>query len=75
MKAQLTDFNNKNCKLFDPPMIFVGLFYATGGDPCHTGCCYFDNNECKGIEGRDAIQIALRVSMLKQTSKGDKLWV
>jgi len=28
--------------------IFIGLWGATGGDICETGCPYFNNGRCRG---------------------------
>lgn len=34
------------CQLANPPELFNGLVAATRGDPCTTGCVYFDKGKC-----------------------------
>jgi len=49
MRTQASEYNENNCELFNPPQIFYAIHAGTGGDPCHTGCVYFEHEECKGI--------------------------
>lgn len=47
-KFKLEDFDPVHCGLATPWIVFVGLFYATGGDPCRTGCVHFNSGKCLG---------------------------
>ena len=35
-----------DCRLLDPLPLFIGIHQATNGDPCTTGCAYFDGGKC-----------------------------
>jgi len=41
------DFLETSCQLAKPFDIFLGLFQATGGNPCTTGCAYFERGKCE----------------------------
>lgn len=42
----VTQFQKTDCQLLEPIHIFVGIYQATGGDPCTTGCAYFNGGAC-----------------------------
>ena len=42
----LKKLENAGCQLAYPPALFQGLLKATHGDPCTTGCAYFDEGKC-----------------------------
>ena len=48
MKTKVQDFNELTCKLCKPINTLIGLHNITNGDPCTTGCSYFNNGKCKG---------------------------
>jgi len=50
MKTKVTDFNEKTCELFHPYYIFRVIHEQTNGDPCTTGCVYFDEGGCSGYK-------------------------
>lgn len=35
-----------DCQLAAPAPVFIGIWHATGGDPCTTGCAYFEGGKC-----------------------------
>lgn len=35
-----------DCQLAKPVAMFYGLYLVTGGDPCTTGCAYFNGGKC-----------------------------
>lgn len=39
-------FMETDCQLLNPMHLFLGLHTATGGDPCTTGCTYFNGGKC-----------------------------
>ena len=36
----------EDCQLANPRDLFIAIHYATGGDPCTTGCAYFEGGKC-----------------------------
>ena len=42
-------FSEAGCELTRPVQIFVGLYSATNGDPCTTGCAYYKGGNCKAF--------------------------
>lgn len=34
------------CRLTNTPALFAGLYQSTNGDPCTTGCAYFQGGRC-----------------------------
>lgn len=46
------------CQLADPPHLFEALLLETRGDPCKTGCMYFQEGSCIAYQRfhTDAIQ-------------------
>lgn len=34
------------CQLAEPAIVFYGIHNATAGDPCKTGCAYFNDGKC-----------------------------
>ena len=67
MKSLVSDFNEKNCKLFFPFEIFKAIHAGSAGDPCHNGCIFFDCKECFGFES-----FKPRASALKSVSKSNQ---
>lgn len=52
MKASYHDFIGSDCKLMksmmkQPIMSFMDIYNATSGDPCTTGCAWYDSGKCK----------------------------
>ena len=47
-KFKIEDFDPVCCELATPWPVFVGLYYATGCDPCRTGCSCFNGGKCPG---------------------------
>lgn len=45
MKSIL-QFMETDCQLLKPIQLFIGLHAATNGDPCTTGCAYFNGGKC-----------------------------
>lgn len=48
LKYKIEEFDPILCQLATPWKIFVGLYHATNGNPCETGCGYFNNGKCAG---------------------------
>lgn len=40
------EFDDAGCELAKSPLIFLGLHKVTRGDPCTTGCAYFNSGKC-----------------------------
>jgi len=55
MKTKVTDFNETTCELFHPYPIFRAIHEQTKGDPCTTGCAYFDDGNCPGCKNLKTI--------------------
>ena len=36
----------EDCRLVNPEQMFIAIYQATRGDPCTTGCAYFEGGEC-----------------------------
>lgn len=46
MRHEISEFMTTDCKLLTPLPLFLGLHQATNGDPCTTGCAYFNGGKC-----------------------------
>ena len=46
MTHTIAEFLETDCQLLKPIAIFAGIHQATGGDPCTTGCAYFNGGKC-----------------------------
>lgn len=46
MKFKLEDFDEGLCGQMDNIRLFHGLWSHTSGNPCETGCPYFDRGAC-----------------------------
>ena len=42
----LDQLEEAGCQLAKPPEMFKALMLATNGDPCTTGCAFFDGGKC-----------------------------
>jgi hypothetical protein len=42
----IDEFLLTDCRLLKPLPIFIGIYTATSGDPCTTGCAYFEGGNC-----------------------------
>ena len=52
-----TKFVEAGCALAKPIGLFLGLFAATNGDPCTTGCAYYQGGKCPAYRAmKDAPQ-------------------
>ena len=36
----------EDCQLTTPRGLFIGIYQATNGNPCTTGCAYFEGGKC-----------------------------
>jgi len=61
MKFNLEDFNAMLCRQMDNMKIFHGLWAHTLGNPCETGCGWFNGGACGGYK------------LLLQKQKGEKM--
>lgn len=50
MKTSIHDFDEQTCQLFNPLQMFVYIHHATKGDPCTTGCAWYQDGECPGYK-------------------------
>ena len=50
MKTKVTDFDHKTCELLEPIEIFFYIHTQTGGNPCQTGCTWFEGGTCPGYK-------------------------
>ena len=50
MKTMLSDYDSESCKLRTPFPLFIMIHNKTNGDPCTTGCAWFDNGNCEGYK-------------------------
>lgn len=50
MKTSIHNFNEQTCKLFKPIQVFIHIYHITNGDPCTTGCVYYQNGKCPGYK-------------------------
>lgn len=46
MRHEASKFMETDCKLLRPMTMFLLLHKATNGDPCTTGCAYYDGGRC-----------------------------
>jgi len=46
VRHEIADFLKTDCQLLKPIELFIGLHGATNGDPCTTGCAYFNGGKC-----------------------------
>ena len=47
MKHTVEQFLGTDCQLLKPFDMFMALHQATLGDPCTTGCSYFNGGKCE----------------------------
>ena len=50
MKFRIEDFDKRFCMQMDSPQVFVWLHHSTGGNPCETGCAWYDGGTCPGYK-------------------------
>jgi hypothetical protein len=44
---EVQDFLEADCKLARPRTdIFIAVFNRTGGNPCQTGCAFYEDGQC-----------------------------
>lgn len=46
MRHEVAEFLKTDCQLLQPMVMFLGIHAATNGDPCTTGCAYFNGGKC-----------------------------
>lgn len=50
-------FTDAGCELANPIGLFLGLYAATNGNPCTTGCAYYRGGNCPAYRAmKDAAQ-------------------
>lgn len=55
--AAAQKFADAGCELAKPIGLFLGVFAATNGDPCTTGCAYYKGGNCPAYRAmKDAPQ-------------------
>lgn len=48
---EIQDFLEADCPLTKPTLgMFLGVYNATNGDPCRTGCAYFRGGQCPSFK-------------------------
>jgi len=50
MKFIIDDFDSSLCRQMDHRAMFHGLWSHTSGNPCETGCAWFNNGNCAGYK-------------------------
>ena len=74
-KFKIEDFDPAYCELATPWLVFVGLYYATEGDPCRTGCACFNGGKCPGylMLARDNVDPKKKKRMRTNADIADEL--
>lgn len=50
MKTNVHDFDKQTCSLFNPFQMFAQIHKKTNGDPCTTGCAWYQGGNCQGYK-------------------------